>query len=314
MHKIIDSIQAQIAEAEIEFKNLEAAIFSYTANASQVERIDNLETGKATYCLVNVTQPPLSIVTQIKKVADHLRPPLDYLVSYWAKQAKELNHKDTDKNPSFPICISEQKWNQNIRRIKGLSEVQSNAILALHPLKQSSELEIENHPLTLLQELSNCTKHTPFLYVQTTAVQGGNHYVQGHGVRLFQTYTAPFENGAVIASLVPDRLDSNISQFRVWGNGGFGSGAITTPTNATNEEIINLFKVAESGSGRWPQKEWDTYFQNLQLQLEIIHTIMFGKGTETLENKPVLEVLEKILRHLQENIFQQNGILKMLSE
>ncbi len=314
MYGAKDSIVQLLADARDNLKNLESAMRSHAATSYRLVRDDDIEAGKAFYRLTDVVPPPIGVATKILGVSEYFRAPLEHLIVNLVAHSA-ITPKST--RTSFPICVEEKEWNE-WARIKGLEPTHMDALRAMQPFEQHFGSNPEQHPLALLQAMSNVSKHSLVLYVHVVSAQGTRHSVENrrpiHWQKFFQ---APFENGAVLAELVPSRIPEVVG-ISYTGPGGTGSMGLmrTMPGDDRRAAEIEFRRIADNGSGPWERVDWDDFFRDLQFEVKVSQTVMFGPGTEKwgkrLEGLPVAETLHGIRRYLDNYVFQKGGLIESL--
>ena len=335
MYSVKDSVLALLAEADTRISDFEGAARSYSATSCRVVRDDDLQIGKAHYRLQDVLQPPISFSVKILGVGEYLRSPLDHIVSSLVANSDIL---PAAKNPAFPICVNEKEWKDAAGKIKGLKPRDEIAVRALQPFEQHNGGDPEGHPLALLQSLNNLTKHSIVLFTQVAVAQSNRHRIQsGYRISWSELFNAPFENGAEVGVLVPGKTTPEdravFHQMSSRGKGstttfgtGFGVFVSTgdeeddreefvpgqVASKATSERLNAGLERIKRGDGPWEQAAWDDFFANVEFELKLAQTILFGPGTKRLENLPVLETIRGIRRYLHNNVFQKGGLIERL--
>ena len=314
-----ESILALLDEAESLIFDFERTVRDYKANSYRLVRHDDLEIGKAEYCLQDVKQPPLSLATKILGIGTYLRAPMDHAVTELLRKSGSVKKS---KAPGFPICTSDQEWKNNVNKIEGITGPPADFILSVQPFKVNDRDSVHDHPLAALNLLRNSSNHKVTLVVEVTVAESTQHRLTANRhLQWVEYFSSEFEEGAKMAVMIPAKPSTSgvtINSLE-WTGGGskirpgfspraFVGGAVMGDMLTNNIEAD--FQAIQKGSGKWGTDGWNTFFEGVQFDLKIAQNISFGKGSGSLEGLPVIETLHGIRRYLKGHIFHEDGLIK----
>jgi hypothetical protein len=158
-------IRLKIKRAEQQLDDLKLAIEkAVTANAIQVESMEDQPEGKRVTASVIPVEPPPDAGLYVGDAVHNLRTALDHLVCQLAIAAR--NPSACERETQFPIYIDDTPNNRKAmdRRIQSISGPAQTAIKALQPYQRRPH-DPAADLLWMLSELDNIDKHRLLLVV-----------------------------------------------------------------------------------------------------------------------------------------------------
>jgi hypothetical protein len=243
MPEPLDGAWAKVFRAQEHLTALAGAVDTYFASHPYtLEGTFDATTSDWVVRIRVATHPPIKLGTIVGDVVHNQRSALDYLVYELARLA---TRKDRPRGTQFPIIATNPKdYRQSgLHRVAMLDPQVRKVIRLLQPYHSAAP---EDHPLTLLNRLSNADKHR--LLVPTIGYVGGASYrfEMHEGVTGIQTVQPSFgtlEDGSEVVR-VRIVADSATPDMRVGGDFAFDLAFRDPEVSVVGALAESLFEVA----------------------------------------------------------------------
>lgn len=334
----LESFTATLQRIETKLQTLQADIESYYRSSHRVIVRDDIDRGERHYYLAEVIEPGPALTIDVTEIVGLMRPLLDHLMYRLVRNAHGGSVRNSiEGKVKFPILRPRKRL-----AVDSDFELAEDTWILLESIQQEDLSGQPRWPLAVLNDLANVSKHRfhnslshDNLRVSSAAMGSSNFCysdkvgihikIGSRRVRSMHPIQASFRENAIVYRFVPEK-NTFLNAPRIYGIPASAAQNPGTMLKECKTAIAFLNGVVECHHSypdliadanqiegcKWMPRQWQKYFDEIELQIEITQCLVFGPGSKSAKGLPVFDTLQQISRFLSERVFSDFRVLKLL--